>query len=402
MAFFDGGFTPTPYAPDVIEAMDADHDGVITRDEFQAAKSPILRSFPVRTAAKSPILRSFPVSPEALSAATRPMHAQPALALTGRRATFDALDRDHDGVISRAEFESAVGEALPPVITCSTSLHRHTAGSVTLLAAPMMQQPVAFAASPVLHAVSPALQERLVVTTAPPAKVLVQDTAVVVRQPLVHEAPPPPEIAVSPALARRVEPVRANAKTALSTRAPLQHRPGAEGGRVIGERPITREELAADGHLLDGDARQLPCRAERASSARAAGRAMPSRPAYERTPAPTARLEAVRTHAASRVVESAQAYSALAAAKAYDAPRLGRAVMPALLEALDAHTAQVVQTALVEAPAAAYAAPPVAAYAAPTNGVPTFAYSAFGLLDHRHDGVIDRTEFELDRFMGLL
>merc|ERR1711957_546063 len=95
------------------DALDRNHDGVITRAEFNAAQGSasipaITYAAPSMTYA-APAMQTYaaPVITYAAPAMmmTEPMaYAAPAAAY-GSVSMFDQIDRNHDGVITRAEFQ---------------------------------------------------------------------------------------------------------------------------------------------------------------------------------------------------------------------------------------------------------------------------------------------------------
>merc|ERR1719265_2251427 len=185
-------------------------------------------------------------------------------------------------------------------------------------------------------------------------------------------------------------------------------RPVTSGERVIGERPVSREELAESGNLLQGPAQELPYREERSMlmrSSECVERAMPIRQAL---PMSTTRLETVQAYTVPPVVERVQTYAAPAV---MSAPIV---TAPAIQTAQVVQTAPVMQAVQASPVVQTYAAAPATTYAATTYAAPlatTYAAapqtsgtlytsaprcaaaSIFDLLDRNHDGVIDRAEF---------
>lgn len=419
--------------------------------------------------------------------------AAPVQAVSGAKAVFDSLDRNHDGVITRAEFNAAMGQAPASPVVASFTSPVAVATPVTYAAPPvvtqaptpplltysaptMVQQPVTYAAPPV---VVPAPQPQVVTYAAPPP-VQVQETLLVeeppptlvyqappppppvVRQPIVYEAPPPqpivyeappppPPLEIMPTMERRViEPIRVRESSRPAIR-PIG------GERVIEERPISREELFATGNLVEGNAERMPYRSERRLESRRLempygserrlasrrvdreARSVPIRrmgtDRIERSPR---RLKPVQTYA-SRPLESVQTYAApqlsSPVVETYAAPPLSSSfvsAVPMIPQTQVMQTAQVVQAAPMTyaAPPVTYSGPPttnlvqmqqtapayysgggfvedIKTYGAPpltvprtavmsnfeTVSVPRTPVSAFDMLDRNHDGVIDRAEF---------
>merc|ERR1719265_3116484 len=180
-------------------------------------------------------------------------------------------------------------------------------------------------------------------------------------------------------------------------------RPVTSGERVIGERPVSREELAESGNLLQGPAQELPYREERSMlmrSSECVERAMPIRQAL---PMSTTRLETVQAYTVPPVVERVQTYAAPAVMSApiVTAPAIQTAQVVQTAPVIQAVQASPVVQTYAAAPATTYAAPLATTYAAApqtsgtlyTSAPRCAAASIFDLLDRNHDGVIDRAEF---------
>merc|ERR1712151_421022 len=95
-------YTAAP-AQALFNAVDRNNDGVVTRAEFNQAFAP--QAQPVTYAAPAVQTYTMPQVVQAPTyAAPAAVYAQPAALTTG---LFNAVDRNNDGVVSRAEFNQA-------------------------------------------------------------------------------------------------------------------------------------------------------------------------------------------------------------------------------------------------------------------------------------------------------
>jgi len=171
------------------DAYDTNHDGVITRAEFASAAAPRVVSYGPATTVTAPAVYMSAPAPMNSMVMQEPVAAQysapvtyaappqptqtygpattvtaPPVYVNASQSTFERLDTNHDGMISRAEFSAMQ----PQIIPADPNTPITTAAAVYVTAQPFMQEPKApaYVAPPPMANYGPATT-----VTAPPVYV---------------------------------------------------------------------------------------------------------------------------------------------------------------------------------------------------------------------------------------